>query len=312
MNLADPVFIVGAQRCGTTYLCHALGQHPQITVAQPLRPEPKFFLQESEVAKGRQYYLTKHFSHCAAGTFENGTSPGVATSTTADTSGHSEMIPSTGAPAHVLVEKSTSYIESADAARRIKGMFPGARILISLRNPVERALSNYFFSLNSGLETRRLKEAILGTLPPPPLEFVTSVSPFDYVARGEYVTYLKAYFEVFGREAVKIIIFDRFAGQMAAIQDLYQWIGVEKTFAPRDVEIKINTNNIECEIDDWEIDEEVLQYLSEYYRPHVVELEKCLGGPLAEWHDRGLLPGRISSGIEKTGELKHEISHAQV
>jgi len=36
-------FVVGAQRSGTTYLYNVLDEHPQIFMAKPVRPEPKFF-----------------------------------------------------------------------------------------------------------------------------------------------------------------------------------------------------------------------------------------------------------------------------
>ena len=36
----DLFFIAGAQRSGTTYLCHLLNEHPEIELAAPLSPEP--------------------------------------------------------------------------------------------------------------------------------------------------------------------------------------------------------------------------------------------------------------------------------
>ena len=44
--MADRCFIVGVQRCGTTYLYHLLNDHPEIVMASPVRPEPKVFLHD--------------------------------------------------------------------------------------------------------------------------------------------------------------------------------------------------------------------------------------------------------------------------
>jgi hypothetical protein len=60
-------FIVGAQRSGTTYLWHALNHHPEICMASPVRPEPKFFMQEELWKKGKDYYERAYFSECRAG-----------------------------------------------------------------------------------------------------------------------------------------------------------------------------------------------------------------------------------------------------
>ena len=40
------LLVVGAQRCGTTYLSRALDAHPDVTMARPSPPEPKVFCDE--------------------------------------------------------------------------------------------------------------------------------------------------------------------------------------------------------------------------------------------------------------------------
>jgi hypothetical protein len=266
----NPVFIVGAQRCGTTYLCHVFAEHPQIVLAQPLRPEPKFFMQPSEVAKGVGHYFAKHFGHAAESMDFTG-------------SGDSRH--------HVLIEKSASYIESKEAALRIKDMFPAARIMISLRNPAVRAVSNYYFSVINGIETRSPKEVFFENLPPPPLKIPVSVSPFDYLARGEYSRYLRNYFEVFGKDAIKIIVFERFVENAAAIQNIYEWLGVDAAFVANSLRTKVNSSNIDaCPV----VDDDLLEYLTAYYRPHIEELEQLLGQEFPEWK---WSPGRQAQSL---------------
>jgi hypothetical protein len=51
-----PTFIIaGAPRGGTTYLYNVLDQHPDIYMAKPGAPEPKFFLVDDEHRKGLEY-----------------------------------------------------------------------------------------------------------------------------------------------------------------------------------------------------------------------------------------------------------------
>src|SRR5712691_8572726 len=111
-NRVDHFVIVGAQRCGTTYLYRLLDEHPEIEMAKPLRPEPKFFLDDDRFPLGLSYYESQFFSEAGP---------------------------------RVRGEKSTSYIESDVAAQRIKATLPGAPMVAVLRDPVERAISNYRF-----------------------------------------------------------------------------------------------------------------------------------------------------------------------
>ena len=155
--------IVGAQRAGSTYLLKVLGEHPEISIQRPTQPEPKFFFVEDEYEKGIEYYERKFFSH--------------------------------GKEKDVWVEKSVSYYEegTGTVARRIKEAYPNCRILFILRDPTQRALSNYFYSRKNGLEDRTLKEVFLDEIPPNKNPLGTSVSPFNYMRRGEYEKFIKVF-----------------------------------------------------------------------------------------------------------------------
>ena len=58
------LLVIGAQRCGTTYLHTLLDAHPQITMARPANPEPKVFCSdEATRARARQWYRETYFAH---------------------------------------------------------------------------------------------------------------------------------------------------------------------------------------------------------------------------------------------------------
>ena len=57
--MTNHFFIVGAQRCGTTYLYNLLDEHPEIEMAKPVKPEPKFFMKDDLFEKGLDFYKEK-------------------------------------------------------------------------------------------------------------------------------------------------------------------------------------------------------------------------------------------------------------
>ena len=102
------LLVVGAQRCGTTYLHDQLAAHPQVAMARPHRPEPKVFLSAELAGRGREWYVATYFAHARNET--------------------------------VLGEKSTSYLEYPEAAARAGAVLGDPLVLVQLRDPVERAV----------------------------------------------------------------------------------------------------------------------------------------------------------------------------
>ena len=52
------------------------------------------------------------------------------------------------------------YVYNSTVVKRIKTNFPNAKIIVILRNPIDRAYSNYFLGVNGGKEKREFEEAI--------------------------------------------------------------------------------------------------------------------------------------------------------
>jgi hypothetical protein len=184
-----------------------LERHPEIEMARPLRPEPKFFLRPNAVAQGLDTYRRAFFSPAPA--------------------------------ARVRGEKTTSYLERNDAAARIRTLLPEARIVFLLRDPVERAISNYWFSVEEGVEKLPMAEAFRreeerredfdrGHF---------SVSPFAYVRRGRYVEYLEQWARFFPPSRMHLMLLEDLlrapAGQLAA---LFRFLGVDETYEPGSLE----------------------------------------------------------------------------
>ena len=210
MRGVEHFFIVGAQRSGTTYLYELLNAHPQIEMAAPRSPEPKFFLQDHLYASGLEWYEERFF----------GWKPGV----------------------RLRGEKSTSYIESEKAAGRIAQAYPAANILFLLRDPIERAKSNYRFSCRNGVETLSFERAIMEEPKRihayDPQRF--SVSPYAYLARGRYIDYLRIYERCFPRPQLCVLQYERLVNSLREAQALYATLGVDPEFVPPTLDEVVN------------------------------------------------------------------------
>lgn len=203
------LLLIGAQRCGTTYLYSVLEAHPDIVMARPARPEPKVFLSPDMSERGIDWYHTEYFPHA-----ENET---------------------------VFGEKSTSYIEHPQAASTASKVLGRASILVLLRDPVDRAVSNWRFSTANGLEERPLQEALTENLAATSAwnPSATSVSPYAYLERGRYADYLDAWYAIFGDD-VHVRFFEELVGRAGAVSELYDTLGVDATFEPPGLSQRVN------------------------------------------------------------------------
>ena len=205
------VLVVGAQRCATTYLYELLDEHPEIAMAKPARPEPKFFLDAEKCRRGLTWYETTYFADA-------------------------EAVPVHG-------EKSTSYMESPEAASRAAGMIPDADVLVMLRDPIDRAISNWRFSTASGLEARPLERALTDNLdgPEPWDRSQTSVSPFAYLERGKYIDFLAPWERSFPHR-LHVLFVDELAGDSDAVARAYKAINVDSSFSPPSLSSSVNAS----------------------------------------------------------------------
>lgn len=198
MTGPDQAFIVGAQRCGTTSVVTALGDHPGVVIAEPRWPEPKFFLAPDAAAR-RSEYLSRFYGDDAT-------------------------------DAALRCEKSASYLDSDVAAGQIRAAFPDAHIIVVLRDPVERALSHYGYSRAHGVEELPLLDALTPEAERRPWDTAAiSASPFEYLQRGRYIDQLARWDQGFGPESVHVVILEELVADPGRFTDLERALGLEPT-----------------------------------------------------------------------------------
>ena len=244
--MAEHFFICGAQRSATTYLYRMLEQHPAIAMAKPVRPEPKYFIRPG-ARDDLDEYRAAYFA---------------------------------GSDAPWFGEKSTSYIERPEAAERISRLIPGAMLFFMLRDPVERAISNYRFSRANGLETLPLEQALEaepGRTRGAP-SGATSVSPFAYVARGRYADYLEPWFARFPAERIHLLVAERVIGSREGLGDVFARLGVDRGVPLEGIDDAFNRAEAGLEVGG-----EVRERLRAGFAASNLELQRRFGVDVSAW-----------------------------
>ena len=187
----DPAFlIVGAQRCGTTSMFKNLRQHPAV-VAPPLQKGIHYF--DKNYAQGPGWYRSHFPLRATAGRLgrgEAGTEP-------------------------ITGESSPYYMFHPLAAGRIARDLPQVRLIVLLRDPVERAISAYTHEKARGFETEAFERAL--ELEPERIagerERMLADPTYDsfhlqhnaYLTRGQYIEQLERLEPIFGRDRLHVV-----------------------------------------------------------------------------------------------------------
>jgi hypothetical protein len=175
-------FIAGAQRAGTTSLYEYLNAHPDVFM--PEVKEPHFFC---EVAPGGEALLRSVRSRVISNEQDY-------------------LALFDGAAAGQIAGEATPfYMYDADAPGRIKARVSDAKIIALLRDPIERAHSNYMIHTVEGWETRTFPRAVRE-------DYASERKGLGvshlYVEIGLYAEQVERYFETFGRESVRVYLYD--------------------------------------------------------------------------------------------------------
>ncbi len=109
-------------------------------------------------------------------------------------------------------EASASYLRDPEAPGRIKETVPEARIIMILRDPVERAYSHYLQNVNNGWQRLPFEEAVQLDL---------------YLEPSLYAKQVQKYLDAFGSDHVKVLIFEDFIQEpRKTVSDVLKFLGV--------------------------------------------------------------------------------------
>jgi hypothetical protein len=202
-----PNFIViGAAKAGTTALYWYLAEHPEIFMS-PVK-ETNYFAYGRD-AEGRLLYGDPEVHRFPV------TSPE-----------QYEQLFAQAGHAKAIGEASPIYLESPHTAARIRSRLPAARIVCTLRHPVDRAYSDYQMYLRSrGRKLDPARDLSVGA------EWAQPGSHWMQISR--YHGQLVRYYEVFPREQIHLFLADDLKRDTPGVmRNLYGFLGVDATFEP--------------------------------------------------------------------------------
>jgi len=282
-------FIVGGSKCGTTNISYYLNSHPKIFFSKLNEPYyfckwdiPEKYNRNSMITNIKKYLdLFKNVKN--------------------------EII---------VGEASSPYLSCPHAALEIKKAFPNSKILISIRNPIERAHSSYFSyqfmkpNEQNFMEMIKTHEKLINEK----IFYIDSI-----LESGFYTKNIIRFQKIFGKENVKIIIFEDYIKNTAQnLNSILNFLGINDQInlteqskgsyrVPKNFLSKILLNNktfrkistiliptvMRQELGDKYFLKQVKKpkmlenernYLRELYNDEVNELEKFLGKDLP-WKD---------------------------
>ncbi len=203
--------IIGVAKAGTTALWYYMKQHPEIYMS-PVK-EPGFFAYEGKKINFKGPGYKKSIKRLVTELedykrlFENVTTE------------------------KAIGEASPFYLMSKEYGDRIKRYIPGVKLIACLRNPADRAFSNYLHLRREGRETLDFETALSKCEE----RISKNYSPFwDFIGTGFYYEKLKHYFDLFGREKIRIYLYDDFKkDNLLVLKDIFTFLEVDKSFIPR-------------------------------------------------------------------------------
>ena len=241
--------IVGAQKAGTSSLFKYCRQHPQINTCW--LKEVHFF--DKNFHQGEDWYRS-HFPI------------------------------SLGSPEDNVVGEATPYyLIHPHAPKRIHDLLPSVKLIVLLRDPVERAISHYYYEIKNGREHLPIDKALMAEEKRLKDEWAkmlqddSYISPahqnFSYKQRGVYLDQLEKYFTYFSDDQILLLdCQELFSTPQKALCDVFEFLGVEVDLSTVSDWKPKNVNHLTKDVPS-----DVYSYLENYFAPHNERLFTFLG-----------------------------------
>jgi len=205
--------LVGAQKSGTTTLHAYLNEHPQIQMAK--KKELHFFNNETfflDQSVNYNKYYHSWFEQNSDHQYDKNLLKGEAT---------------------------PAYLYCRNAATRIWQYNPAMKIIIILRNPIERAFSHWNMEHNRGADPLSFENALRQEETRCQKALPLQHYIYSYVDRGFYTSQIREYWRCFGENQVLILKYDQLRENPALIvQKLFAFLDIDATFTKNSIKDK--------------------------------------------------------------------------
>jgi hypothetical protein len=309
-------FIVGAPKAGTTALYAYLDQHPQVYMS-PLK-EPNHFATELrvenfvEAERPRVAREMRALDEYLRGDLREKRFGGLVSSW----EDYLRLFHSVTNEI-AIGEASACYLWSPSAPRNIAARIPDARIIINLRNPVDRAFSQYLQMVTGGTIRRSFHDQIQANLSSTQRQFGPQWPLLEF---GRYHEQISRYLDEFPRSQLHISFYeDLERDPRSVLADLFAFLGVDAGYTA-DVSQRHHQptiprlNAVAYHLKKWGLwpylrklaplplgprlrsllvrsrasltmDQQDRQFLTDYYREDIERLARLLNRDLSAWLD---------------------------
>ena len=244
--------VIGSSKSGTTSLHYYLMQHPSIITERNVH----FFDHASHngIKWYRAYFPTKTYKNFKKLVYKK------------------ELI---------VGEQTATYLFHPLVAKRVCNTIPTAKLIMILRNPVDRAYSDYQHQVREGVETRTFEDAIkselkrieIGKKEP---RFIMNIDDFiihpvfSYLRYGIYVDFIKDWMQFFTKEQFLILpTYELNNSHEEFLKQAFEFLNVPNC--------KVNGLERKNVGEYKKLDESTRKLLVDYYKPHNERLFKLLG-----------------------------------
>lgn len=187
--------IIGAQKSGTTSLLRYLGEHPEI-IAHPQK-EFAYFLDPSAYHHELKNAMNKYF-------------PG-----TGQQSGKK------------ILAKNAPLYTNPEALQLLREKCPSCKLILILRDPVDRLYSSFLLEKNAGHESRKFEEIFNRSAD---IDIQKGTYYFQYSLYSEHV---KNVFTIFPGDQIKIVLYKNLKEDPQSVcRELFRWMEVSSDFIP--------------------------------------------------------------------------------
>ncbi len=282
-------FIIGSPKAGTTALYAYLANHPEVCMSTD--KEPNYFSKEQIEAQAL-YYKKKNVK----------------------TQDEYLQLFQAKEGNRIAGECSVSYLFYPGVAEKIHQFNPKSKIIISLRDPVQRAFSHYLMDYSLNLVTESFDKIVFEGEKDEKLKLYYQ----QYIQLSHYPEQIKRYLSVFPNDQVLLFIHDNLiANPNEELKRLSHFLGIHHTSSSGNLEQRNVTASAKSPIVKWLYKQEQFrqfvslfldqkmrsqlksklfsknnlpkmtlstkEYLNALYRPEVQELEKITGVTLSNW-----------------------------
>jgi hypothetical protein len=233
--------IIGGKKCGTTFLYDLLGRHPLV---QPAASKELHFF-DALFEEGAEWYR-----QCfPAPRWEDGR--------------------------RTITGEASPYMAHRHAPERMAQVVPQARLIALLRDPVERAYSDYQMVARKDREHKTFEEAIGLQEPAEAGDRAALSEDSEYLSRGVYVDQLLRWTEFFDREQLLVLKSeDFFENHTETLEVVLEFLGLPE-WEPEASELEGGKRNAGRYGE--EMDPSTRRRLEEYFAPHNRRLYDFLG-----------------------------------